>query len=724
MKEQVTGKSFIFKKLSFFILCLLLLNLGCISQPEVLEKGLLKVGEENYYAHSMADTIIGYTHYKVTEITQSENEDVFVVEAETLLDLEVGGLPWKMSYNATEYYTAALNPKYYKAAISVAEKESEIECSFEKRKVKEKIQSPDLSEEKEISIEENTYLLDSNMFQHYVFLFKTLQPQEDKKVKISLFMPQAMQSSEITIEFQKEDSALGQSCIYAEATIFQQEHKFWVTPEGELLVLEIPSQSFRMELSDASIKEKVESVELIELLSAPSNVSFDDPMLVNYLKLRLTAEIVAETVDKNFLSTSYQSFSGTATDSSIDGVFEIHTEKFSGTGDPYPLSAPKIYLEPEPKIESDDVAIKAKAEEITRDCNDSWEASQKIAQWVFENISYKITGEGAKKTLETREGDCGPHTYLTVAMLRSIGIPSRIVGGIMYARMMGGPFFGQHYWTEVLISEEWVPFDSTIGEYGHLDATHVRLFKMGGIQSLEIEVLEYTQQEPEIKMKEREAFLEIGEYRRYRFTIDEVEFGHADYRIKSKESYEGQEAFYVELSLDQDLNKLGTPVEVELEAGLYITEDVMPLFYRVDALVNSEKQTIECRVSEGKAYDVVTVGEKKYEDEINLEEGTYLMGNNMIGLWALMYKSLQLEVGETYKIPVFFPANFQKFVVDIEVMRVDTVVVAGKSYEVFVCNVPLFKEIDYVTEDGLLVRIDLPSQNGFIELIESTHNSH
>jgi transglutaminase-like putative cysteine protease len=698
--------------------------MGCIGQPEVEEeqpegeKDLLTVGEEAYYAHMILGNPVGYTHYAVTEPIQYNDEQVLVVTAETFLDLELGGAPYTMTYESTEYYTNMLNPKYYKLSLAVAEVQSDIECSFENGVVTEKIESPDLSEEREISIDDNTYLLDSNMFHHYVFLFRTLEPADDTDVAVSLFMPQLMRSVTTTVKFKEEESGT----FYAEATILEQEHKFWVTPQGELLALEIPSQSFRMELSDASITEQVESVELIELLSTPSNVAFDDPFSVDYLKIRITTEILAEPVNKDFLSNNYQTFSGTTTESSLDGIFEIRTQKFSGPGDDYPLQEPQQYLVPETKIESDDPSIKAQAEEITKDSQDSWEASQRIAQWVYQNIGYKITGEGAKKTLETKKGDCGPHSYLTVALLRSIGIPSRIVGGVVYDRIGGTPIFGQHYWTEVFITGEWIPFDSTTGQYGYLDATHVRLFELGGIQEIEIEVLEYTQEEPEVVIEEKEALLNVGEYYTYRFVIDDTEFGYTDYRITKKELYEGVEAFYVELSLDLDLKKVGGPVNLALDAVLYVAGDVMPLDYHVDALVDSEEQTIDCTFRDGKVQYVAVAGGETVEQEITLEDRTYLMQSNVIGLWALVYRSLQLEEGQTYKVPVFFAENYSKFMVNIEVVRTETIVVGGKSYEVFVCDVPLFREIDYVTRDGLLVKIDLPSQNGFIELVESSES--
>lgn len=108
----------------------------------------------------MLGSLVGYTHYAVTDPIQYQNEQVFVVEAETCLNLELGGAPCIMEYKAMEYYAQNLEPRYYKASITVAGEQSEIECSFEEEKIIEKIQSPDGTEEKEISVAEGTYLLE------------------------------------------------------------------------------------------------------------------------------------------------------------------------------------------------------------------------------------------------------------------------------------------------------------------------------------------------------------------------------------------------------------------------------------------------------------------------------------------------------------------------------------------------------------------------------------
>src|SRR5207253_9851342 len=98
------------------------------------------------------------------------------------------------------------------------------------------------------------------------------------------------------------------------------------------------------------------------------------------------------------------------------------------------------HLKPQAMVESDDPDIKSMARKLTAGCKTTWRAAQKIGDWVHENLKYRITGTGAKAALANREGDCGPHTMLTIALLRAAGIPARITGGALYSGILGGSF--------------------------------------------------------------------------------------------------------------------------------------------------------------------------------------------------------------------------------------------------------------------------------------------
>ena len=84
-------------------------------------------------------------------------------------------------------------------------------------------------------------------------------------------------------------------------------------------------------------------------------------------------------------------------------------------------------------IESDDPGIVGKARELTEGSADSWEATRRLSEWVSTEIVYSIPGGGsARGVYEAKAGECGGHSVLLAAFCRSVGIPARMVWGIMY----------------------------------------------------------------------------------------------------------------------------------------------------------------------------------------------------------------------------------------------------------------------------------------------------
>lgn len=79
----------------------------------------------------------------------------------------------------------------------------------------------------------------------------------------------------------------------------------------------------------------------------------------------------------------------------------------------------------------------------------------------------------ASETVRSRKGDCSEHAVLLTAALRSVGIPSRIALGLVYAESFGdhADIFGWHMWSQALVDGEWVDLDATArGSFhpGHL----------------------------------------------------------------------------------------------------------------------------------------------------------------------------------------------------------------------------------------------------------------
>ena len=133
-------------------------------------------------------------------------------------------------------------------------------------------------------------------------------------------------------------------------------------------------------------------------------------------------------------------------------------------GVPYPLPArPELaeHLRPNAYIQSDDPEIARVAKEVAGGEKDAWEAARKLERWVRDNVREKNLATAfasAREVLRAKEGDCTEHAVLLAALLRAAGLPSRVVGGLVY---QGRAFVG-HMWTEVHLGS-WIPLDATLG---------------------------------------------------------------------------------------------------------------------------------------------------------------------------------------------------------------------------------------------------------------------
>lgn len=122
----------------------------------------------------------------------------------------------------------------------------------------------------------------------------------------------------------------------------------------------------------------------------------------------------------------------------VEVIVDISGPIASKTLFPIPASALsdelKRGLGPEKNIQVDDEEIKRTAREITARAGTVLEAHSAIADWVREHITYDASRgvkQDASSVIRTRRGSCVGHTTLSIALLRSSGIPARYAHGYL-----------------------------------------------------------------------------------------------------------------------------------------------------------------------------------------------------------------------------------------------------------------------------------------------------
>jgi hypothetical protein len=123
-------------------------------------------------------------------------------------------------------------------------------------------------------------------------------------------------------------------------------------------------------------------------------------------------------------------------------------------------------------VQTNDSEIRELALRLTKDVKIQFDAVQRVISWVVDNVRYvnPPAQYDALYALHSGKGNCQNFSHLSAALLRSVGIPVRIVNGAT----MNQPFDvgwekgvltfkmgqGRHSWIEVWFPDQgWVPYD-------------------------------------------------------------------------------------------------------------------------------------------------------------------------------------------------------------------------------------------------------------------------
>jgi len=98
-----------------------------------------------------------------------------------------------------------------------------------------------------------------------------------------------------------------------------------------------------------------------------------------------------------------------------------------------------------------------------------------VLVWIDGNIRKEAVDTfSALDVLDAKRAECQGHAYLYAALMRALGVPTRVVNGLVYAPEFGG--FLYHTWAESLADGSWRAVDPTFNQ-GRADATHIALVR-------------------------------------------------------------------------------------------------------------------------------------------------------------------------------------------------------------------------------------------------------
>lgn len=135
----------------------------------------------------------------------------------------------------------------------------------------------------------------------------------------------------------------------------------------------------------------------------------------------------------------------------------------------------RVHLESTGSIQSAHPELAALARTLGLDELDGLEALERIYVHVMGLDPAPFKGmTDALTALRLGEASCNGKSRLFVALCRHIGLPARLVGGLILDE---GEKRTSHQWLEVHIDGTWVPFDALNGHFASLPADYLALYR-------------------------------------------------------------------------------------------------------------------------------------------------------------------------------------------------------------------------------------------------------
>jgi Transglutaminase-like superfamily len=248
----------------------------------------------------------------------------------------------------------------------------------------------------------------------------------------------------------------------------------WRDADGRLWRSEMPLAGIAQERTtrEIALGDGAPAADILPWTVIPSDVRIEAPRGVN----RAVYEVWVDGGDASSLipEDARQVFQGKTARGVLLEVRTVVPEPGSTAKGPVTSPGMEPYLEGNSLMQTwYPILIAAAAKCVRASGGDTWLGARQISEFVNAHVEDKGFGTAfgsATEVLSSRAGDCSEHAVLMAAMTRAVGIPSKLVSGLVYHE--GG--FAYHMWVEVWTGGGWYALDPTIGG-GEVDATHIKL---------------------------------------------------------------------------------------------------------------------------------------------------------------------------------------------------------------------------------------------------------
>ncbi len=409
---------------------------------------------------------IGWHH-----VSSNPRAGGFLIREESLMHLKIMGTPqmiWTETSCLTDEVFALISFTYHmKSGVASLSVSGEVK----EKTIRLEINSAGKTQEKIIPVTSPPYL-----FLNLRSCLASTGFEVGKSYRFPVVLPSSLSHSEALFVVEAEEEITIHEQVWkafrVKASYAGLETTGWYDREEGRVLKEVSPMGLTMVREDAhKAVQGVTSTEGVVDIAVSTRIPVDstlpDPAALRYLRVSLEG-IPSVSFD---LQGGRQSLEGLVLEVAREDLETLSSVTVPIEGEEF-----QAFLAPTLFVQSDDERIQRLAKEIVGQEQDGLRAAGRLMDWVYRNLDKRPTVSlpNALEVLDLGAGDCNEHAVLMTALSRAVGLPAKVVVGVVFSE----DGFYYHAWNEVWVGQ-WVSVDPVMSQLP-ADVTHLR-FIAGGL---------------------------------------------------------------------------------------------------------------------------------------------------------------------------------------------------------------------------------------------------
>jgi len=434
-----------------------------------------EIPSETWMGLYLGQAKIGYARFLIDRET-FQGKPGYRLDSASVVRLLALGVEVEQTLDTAVHLNKNFEPVYQMFKMSSAGHTTTVTAVFRAEEIVAEVTSAGTKSARRIPIPAGSKIVGDD-----TFLPPTVKLKVGDKLSLKWFNPLTLSLDDLQTEvLRQEELKLGEEAHQAfviKTVTPLGEITCWQNEKGDLLKV-VALMGIIMLREPKEVAQSIEPragnyvppSDLAVMTSAPTATEIPNPRQAKYMKLRLLG-----LRDRTLVVSDGRQKVGYSGGEKPVAEYEIAaSEPDSSRAVSLPIrdAGMKEFLAESPYVQPANSEIAALARKIAGDEKNTCTVTSRLRAWVNSNMAPR--GDigiirSSVDVLHAKTGVCRDYAVLYAALARAVGVPTKLVAGLVYWK----DGFYYHAWAESFVGE-WIPVDPTLSS-NFVDATHIKL---------------------------------------------------------------------------------------------------------------------------------------------------------------------------------------------------------------------------------------------------------